>query len=426
MTGANLALALLLVLMTTAPVLDALRRRGSLARPEFYLLVSLYLYATIGYLTHLILPGGIRTFLLPTADLSVHTSYLYSASAVLAVYVGGRLYDPGDSGWRPLTERSRVLGVLALAGCVLALAANTYYFASFGLFSGNFDRVDFIDNFDATGGTKVPYLDIFYASIAILALNERWPVSWFALSGLALLHLPVGNRRIVLAALIIVFVAKLLKGTRFRKGIIAALLAVVLVVGIIVGDVRGEGLSALSGLDLERVLVALSEFARPFVTLAYYVGNGYEPLYGTSLLQGFTNVIPSFLLPFDKPPSLGRQFVEVVEGLGVFAGRVPGYGFSPVTEALLNFGPVGVPVFFLLFTLVLRRLSAFALQAGVAFVVPLACAYMFALGRSTFGGVAAACLWAFGFGFALHVAASLAPKVLGGRPAERTRTNAGK
>lgn len=248
MSGAGLVLALLLLVLATAPVLDAFRRKGALARPEFYLLGALYLYATVGYLAHLVLPAGVRGFLLPAGDVPIHTSYLYSVCAILAVYVGGGLYRAEEAGRNTLPHGRGLLAALALAGCVLALAINAYYFATFGLFSGNFDRVEFIDNFDATGGAKIPYLDVFYASAAILALNERWPVSWFALSGLALLHLPVGNRRIVLAALIIVFVAKLLKGTRFRKGLVAAALAVVVVVGIVVGDVRGEGLSALLSL----------------------------------------------------------------------------------------------------------------------------------------------------------------------------------
>ncbi|QIN77685.1 hypothetical protein GBA65_03225 [Rubrobacter marinus] len=427
MSGMDMLLALLLVSLTTAPVIDALRRRGVLSRPEFYLLVALYLYATGGYLTHLILPAGAPSFLLPASALSAHTSYLFSACAVLAVYAGGKLYDAGQIEIGLPPQGSRLLASLALAGCLVALAINIYYFATFGLFSGNFDRVEFIDNFDASGGVRIPYLDIFYAAVAVLALNERWPVSWLALAGLALLHLPVGNRRIVLAALIVVFVAKLLRGSRFSKGAIAAALAAVLVVGIVVGDVRGEGLSALQGLNLQRALLALSEFARPFVTLVYHVENGYEPLYGASLLQGATNSIPSFLLPFDKAPSLGRQFVQIVEGLGVFAGRVPGYGYFPVTEALVNFGPVGVPVFFLLFAWILRWLSAFAVRRGVAFVVPLLCAYMFAFGRGTFGGVVAACLWAFAAGLAIYITAGLLSGGLGRRGglAVRTRTKAG-
>lgn len=417
----------MLILLATVPVLDALRRRGVLARPEFYLLVALYLYATGGYLTYLILPAlapsGTYSFLLPAGELSVHTGYLYSVCAILAVYAGAKLYNPEEPERRYRPQGDRLLVGFALAGCLLALAVNAYYFYTFGLFSGSFDRVQFIDEFDASGGARLPYLEAFYAAIAVLALNERWPVSPFVLSALALLHLPVGNRRIVLAALIIILAAKLLRGTRFRKGFLVAVLAVVLVVGIVVGDVRGEGLSALEGFDVQRVFLALSEFSRPFVTLIFYVENGYEPLYGTSLFQGLLNVIPGSVLPFDKPASLGGQFVQVVDDLGAFYGRVSGYGFFPVTEALLNFGPIGVPVFFVLFAAIVRWLSTFVIREGYAFLLPVLCANMFAFGRNPFAGVFAATLWTVAAGLAIHFAARLVREVSnrGPRPAGRAK-----
>lgn len=429
MNPADVVLAIVLVALATAPVVDALRRRGALARPEFYLLVTLYLYATGGYLTYLILPrlspAQGYTFLLPAGDLAIHTSYLYSVCAVLAVYAGGRLYNPDEPERRHHPGGDRLLVAFALAGCVLALAANAYYFYTFGLFSGNFDRVEFIDEFDATGGAKLPYLEIFYASIAVLALNERWPTSPLLLTGLALLHLPVGNRRIVLAALIIVLAAKLLRGARFRKGFWAAVLAVVLVVGVVVGDIRGEGFSALEGFDLVRVFMALSEFSRPFVALVYYVENGYELLYGTSLFQAFVSIIPGSVLPFDKPVSLSRQFVETVGTLGVYYGRVSGYGFYPVAEALLNFGPVGIPALFLLFAPIVRWLSACALRSGYAFLVPVLCANMFAFGRNPFVGVFAMTLWTLAVGLAIHLAAGLTREVLARRPRLATRAKVG-
>lgn len=414
MNSAALALTLLLLVLATAPVLDALLGKGALARPEFYLLAALYLYSTGGYLTYLILPAGTRGFLLPAGTLSMHTSYLYSVCAILAVYAGGKLYDSKDFEAGVRLEGDRLLTVLALTSCTLALALNVYYFSGFGLFSGGFDRVEFIDDFDATGGAKIPYLTIFYAAIAVLALNERRPASWLMLSGLGLIHLPVGNRRIVLAALIIVFVAKLLKSYRVKKRFLAVMLAVVLAVGIVVGDIRGEGFSALEGFNVQRAFLTLSEFSRPFVTLVYYVENGYEPLYGSSLLYGLVNAIPGFLLPFDKFPAPSREFVEIVDSLGAYGQmRVSGYGFFPVTEALLNFGPIGIPVFFLFFAAFVRWLRGFALRKEYTFIVPLLCAFMFSFGRNPFGGLLASCLWTFAAGIALHFAAQVTREIYG-------------
>lgn len=295
--------------------------------------------------------------------------------------------------------------ILAALGCAVAIGFNIYYFASYGLFSGDFDRVVFIDEFKPRGGFSFPYMTVLLASLPILALNERRPVSWLFLLAFALLHLPIGDRRVVLGALIVLIVAKLLRGLSLRKRTVAVAMAVILVIGVVVGISRGSGLSALYDLELSRVFLALSEFARPFVTLVYYVGNGYVPLYGASIIQSVTNVVPGFLLPFDKFPSPGQQFVDTVEALGVYSTRVPGFGFYPVTEALLNFGPIGIPVFFLLFGLLIRKLSSFAVAWGFAFVVPVLCAAMFSFGRSSLTNVVVTNFWVLVFGGAICLAA---------------------
>jgi hypothetical protein len=418
----SLVLPIVLVALATAPVLDALRRKGVFVRPEFYLLVSLYLYGTGGYLTYLVLPPGAYLFLLPASSLSVTTSYLYAVSAILAVYVGGRLYDPGEPESRVHGVGNRTLVALALAVCVAALAANIYYFAQFGLFSGNFDRVLFIDAHGNDTGFRVPYTSLLLASLPILALHERRPASWLMLLAFALLHLPVGNRRFVLSAFIVLMVAKLLAGRKFGRRTLVVALAGVLVVGVVVGVVRGsgKGFSALSNIKVEGVFLALSEFSRPFISLVYYVENGYKSLYGTGLLQAIANIIPGVVSPFGEFLSPGRQFVQVVETLGVFPGRVSGYGFFPVTEALLNFGPAGIPVAFFLLALLIRRFSRFALLRDYAlFVIPILCSAMFAFGRSSLSDLIATYSWTVVFGLVVHLAARLIVEVAERRRASR-------
>jgi oligosaccharide repeat unit polymerase len=413
----SLVLPVVLIALATAPVLDALRRRGALARPEFYLLVTLYLYGTGGYLTYLVLPPGVRFFLLPVSGLSVHTSYLYAVAAVLAVYVGGRLYDPKVPELRYDRGRERIFAAFAFAACVLALALNLYYFSKFGFLSGNFDRVVFIDEFKAGGGFSLPYISILLAALPILALNERWPLSWLVVAAYALLHVPVGDRRDVLAALIVVFVAKLLRGTRLRRGTMLVSLAVILVAGVVVGATRGG--AGFSGLDFGSLFIGLSEFSRPFVALAYHVDAGYEPTYGWNLIQAIISVVPGSVLPFDKFPSPGQQFRDLVGGLGVFPGRVSGYGFYPVAEVLFDFGPVGIPVFYLLFAALVRRLSRLALATGYAFVVPVLCTAMFSYGRSSLSNVLATHFWVVVIGVALLFAARLTSEVVERQQASR-------
>ena len=404
-------LAAVLIVLTTLPVLDAARRKGAFARPEFYLLGVLYLYGTGGYLTYLLFSSQDFTFLLAADRLTIHASYLFAALAVYAVYVGGKLYWDVEP-VRLAPPGGRTLVILASLGCVIAIGFNAYYYASYGLFSGAFDRVLFIDEFKPREGFTFPYMTVLLASLPILALNERRPVSWLFLLAFALLHLPVGDRRVVIAALIVLIVAKLLRGLRLRKRAVVPALAVILVLGVVIGIARGSGLSALYDLDLSGIFLALSEFARPFVTLVYYVGNGYEPLYGASIIQSFANVVPGFLLPFDKFPAPGEQFVETVESLGVYPTRVPGFGFYPVTEALLNFGPIGIPAFFLLFAWLIRKLSSLAVGWGFAFVVPVLCAAMFSFGRSSLTNVVVTNFWVLAFGGSICLAAWVLTKGL--------------
>lgn len=411
---------MVLVLLTTAPLIDALRRDNVLTRPEFYLLVTLYLYGTCGYLVHVLYTAKDFGFIIPVSGLAIHKSYLFSSAAIFAVYIGGRFYRSSMEERAPgPPSGDRLLPVLAAAGCLLALAFNVYYFYTFGLFSGSFNRVAFIDEFKTQIGAKVPYLALMYASLPILALRERLPVSWFIFLPFALLHLSVGNRRIVLAALILILVAKLLRGMRIRMRTLAAALAIIGVVGVMVGDIRGRGgaFSALANITFERIFLALSEFTRPFVTLTYYVDNGYDLLYGRTIVQAFINLVPGFLLPFSKSPSPGREFIQVVEELGVYPDRVSGYGFYPVAEALINFGPVGVPLCFLALTLLVRKLSDLSLATGFAFVVPVLCATLFGFGRGSFTNLLGGTVWILAIGVALHLSARLVRRALklGGR-----------
>lgn len=401
------ALALFMIALATVPLLDSTRRSGSFARPEYFLLVTLYLYATFGYTAHLYFPPGTFPFMIPVGEPAMHLTYLYSLLAIWAVYVGGRLYAAEKLAVGSAPNREILVGVAAL-GCVAALAFNFYYFNSFGFSAGTFNRVTYIDEFKQGGGFSFPYMVLLTASVSLLALHERRPFSWMVLVAFALMHLPVGDRRVVLTVLIVIVVAKLLRGAVLRKATLALTLAVVLLAGVVVGGARAGQLSAILNLDGERIFRALSEFARPFVTSLYYVDSGYAPLYGRSLLEALVNVVPASLLPFEKFVSLGQEFREVIGGLGLYAGRVPGYGFSPVTEALLNFGSVGIPVFFFLLATLLRRTSVLAAGGMFAFVIPVLCSAMFSFGRSTFSDVFVTLFWTVAFGVILQLLSNTA------------------
>lgn len=408
-------LALLAVLAVGVPVLDAARRRGAFARPEFYLLLALYVYASFGYLTNLYFPFGMLNFILPVSEESIHKGYLYSALAIFAVYLGGGLFRTRQI--RAAPPRDDALVALALLCCVGALALNLYYFYTFDLLTGGFDRTAFIDQFKGGAGFSVPYLVVLLSSLSVLAMYERRPFGWLSWSvfGLfAALHLPVGDRREVLALFVVVIAAKLLRGVNFGRRSFVVSASAVALAGVATGIWRTVGLSGIVAPDPVRVFDSLSEFARPFVTLLYYVEHGYAPLYGRGFAEAVLNILPASISPFPKFISSGQEFRAIVESLGVFEGRVPGYGFFPVTEALLNFGPSGIPLFFFIAALLLRLLSDFsARNTDFAFLIPVLCSAMAAsFVRNPLSDVLVTYFWTIAFGVALFAGSAVLGRLI--------------
>lgn len=77
----------------------------------------------------------------------------------------------------------------------------------------------------------------------------------------------------------------------------------------------------------------LGEFINPTVTLYCYIESNPSLTFGASLLLFLPMLIPRFLWP-GKPSSLAVTFVEDFN-MGI------GYGFSPATEAFINFSYLG-------------------------------------------------------------------------------------
>jgi hypothetical protein len=61
--------------------------------------------------------------------------------------------------------------------------------------------------------------------------------------------------------------------------------------------------------------------------------------FGTSYAQTILVALPRFLYPGTKPPS---PSVELANAMHRGTGAVSGWGYSPIAEAFLNFGLLGV------------------------------------------------------------------------------------
>ena len=87
-----------------------------------------------------------------------------------------------------------------------------------------------------------------------------------------------------------------------------------------------------------------NEFAGPFYSLVYNVDDPAPLRWGKSYVDGFLYFLPKVLYP-SKPVPIGNEFAQEVHSKFATAySPVSGWGYSPVAEALVNFGWAGVAI----------------------------------------------------------------------------------
>lgn len=229
---------------------------------------------------------------------------------------------------------------------------------------------------------NLPYAPFVFSGIALLALGSLrlsvGSLSWWAFVSLLILWvgflLAQGDRRYVLYTLLVLvggygvfrrFVWKL----SFRALLV---LLLVYIVASFFGAVRWLLPSLLGGhLGLGEALVWIhdnvswswflpssNEFVGPYLTLLFTLDHqGWRdavgaPLGGFSYVASLANLLPRSLYPGEKWVPLSFQFSD-----WYYANYIPefpapiGFGFSPIAEALLNFGNTAfapIPSLFLL------------------------------------------------------------------------------
>jgi oligosaccharide repeat unit polymerase len=142
---------------------------------------------------------------------------------------------------------------------------------------------------------------------------------------------------------------------------------------------------------LHALFPASGEFGAPFSVFSEGIKRFGDNalLWGGSYLDGVALVVPSFLYPGDKPIQLDTALFAVVNPGGTsHLGSSAGFGYSPILEALLNFGKLGVFLMFLLVGSCLKWIDRLRLRCG-AFAFVLFYLLLLPIGqtfhRSTFG-----------------------------------------
>ncbi len=392
---------------STCLFVDALRHHGSLSRPEFYLLLSVYVYGTAGFLgyRYIELESAVFMQAITYDDATIVKAYFYTVIGISAIYLGGLLYKSGpDARHNTLRFNSVYVGV-ASGAAVLAIFINFYFFSKQGLFAGGIHHADLLEA--KKSGFFFPYFYLMIGAISIVALyEERGYYSWLIFGMFAMLNLSGGSRRHVLAALIAIIASKSLKGVRFSKTWLITVFLFALTIGIVAGATRGN--LALSDITDRKILQTLTEFVRPNTSLLYYINDQNELLWGKSFWDSMLQAVPGALLPIEKPTNLGTQFRSILGKSGVFPGRrVAGQGFSPVAEILLNLSLIGVPIVFFIFTRIIRQLSVAAIKTRWWILNPVLCVGMFTIGRGGFQSQPTFIFYTLLSGFLILVAGSI-------------------
>lgn len=165
--------------------------------------------------------------------------------------------------------------------------------------------------------------------------------------------LAIGNRREIIIILIGVFwvwVTK--KQTRFKFITFLSFLFGIFIF-LVLSNFRSSNLDEGLGIFVATSLMS-NEFVYPFFTLSLtvqnWIDNNFNPLLGLSLFAYPVLIfIPRVIFPM-KPNSLAMDFVITNFGGGM------GYAFTPVTEAFVNFGPIGPFILFLFLGILVAKL----------------------------------------------------------------------
>lgn len=186
-----------------------------------------------------------------------------------------------------------------------------------------------------------------------------------SVSAFVLLQISFGNRRDFIAMFLFfagVIATRRHSIIRFRTILLGiGAFAALTLVGLLRQVVSAPVLLAS---DPVTMLVTQNEFVSPIQTLVYYVAKPHALRLGWTYVTAPFLFIPRVFWP-GKPESLSLQFMRDAFG----TTEMMGYAYTPVTEAVLNFGSVGPAVFFAILSIVMVKLVRDAdLRPGLYFI----------------------------------------------------------
>jgi oligosaccharide repeat unit polymerase len=312
---------------------------------------------------------------IPLSEAAIITSLQLYLIATMSLFSGVLLSDllngNPDLGRNILVNHQKYFRLrrfaLLLLGMAIILMLVFYY--ELGYFRG-LGHTELLDQKMDEGTVFVPFLPMLLTGAFLFFYSKRnnWSLNEIACVLLIMMaigyQMTMGNRKIILSIVVCLLASGGIRyGYRIKVRHIA--FAALLFGGFcLLHAVRhsipqllfhGTLDERIYHMDFQRVLRGGSNIAISFQTLAYNIAYDQTRYYGCTYVKAFLYMIPSFLLSSPKSLSLGHMFKEQAATVRDFAGdRIPGFGYSPVAEAYVNFGFIGIPLMFFLFGLIFR------------------------------------------------------------------------
>lgn len=227
-------------------------------------------------------------------------------------------------------------GSMLLIGIVLAYFAFHILFGSMRLF-GTYD--DYM-NSSAYNSPLYQYILItFYAGTLYLSVSggiKKRIAGWGLWFIVVVIFAMNGNKGEFLYSLLAVFGLKGVLGQKITKNMVIGSLAILFVLIPSITALRGEGISSNLGQISGSMFGAFSEMGMQLRTSVYTLENlangTFHYLYGQSYWQPVVNLFLPFMEHDIATAKVRMEF--------------PGYGYNQVAESYLNFGVIGVVLFF--------------------------------------------------------------------------------
>jgi hypothetical protein len=264
-----------------------------------------------------------------------------------------------------------------IAGLLMYLAGIVMYFLQYDQLGGYLAalKVGRVNRFGllSTGsaGLSWPYIAFVLCGLAAMwfaYVEQKTPFrKWAAWSALVVwcgLLLPQGDRLVpleaVFAVLAVVFTCRRLK-LALNVKTVSIFVAAYLVLAVfghlraVIAPITGGEMTnqeaqvfVQSNSMLDWAKPEHSELAGPYFSLLQVISNpSQDLLVENSYVSSLPTLLPKAMYPGIKPIELALRFsASVYTG----HGAAPGWGFSPVAEAYLNFGTAGVVFIFMMWT----------------------------------------------------------------------------